>query len=54
MEEGGVELTGWHLCIRIGHWMLTRDGLYHFRKITAAKPMRNGRHATRWDWKRIL
>jgi hypothetical protein len=47
-------MTGTHLCIRIGTWMLTKSGLYRYRQITAKKPMRNGKHAVRWDWKKIL
>jgi hypothetical protein len=51
---GGAEVSGWHLCIRIGNWMITKQGLFRFQKITAKKPMRSGKHATRWDWKKVL
>jgi hypothetical protein len=43
-----------YFCIRLGNWMITRDGLFRWGVFVAAKPMRNGTHAKRQGWRRIF
>jgi hypothetical protein len=43
-----------YLCIRLGNWMITRDGLFRWSTLVAAKPMRNGNYAKRQGWRRIF